>query len=147
MDVPSLFDRLPLVDHLDIEIDAAADGEATGHLDLRPYHSSRPDRMVAHGAVPYALADTVGGAAVLSTAGTVTPTVDMRLDYLAPATGERLEATASVVRVGSGVATVDVTVTDAEGDAVASGRAVYKTGGGEGETPWTDGTERERYRE
>lgn len=147
MDVPELLSLLPLSNHLDIVVDSAADGEAAGHVDLQDYHSSTPTRKVAHGAVPYALADTVGGAATLSVVEDVTPTVDMRMDYHAPATGDRLEATASVVRVGAGVATVETTVTDGDGEPVASGRAVYKTGGGGGETAWTGEAERERLPE
>ncbi len=45
----------------------------------------------------YSLVDTVGGAAVISQSGTVSPTVDMRIDYLAPATAD-LRTEAEVIR-------------------------------------------------
>jgi len=131
-----LFETMPFARHVGVEVTDADDGKATGHVELDGVHSSSPERFVAHGAVPYTLADTVGGAAVMSLAGRPTPTVDMRIDYLAPANGERIEADAAVVRKGSSVATVDVTVTDGAGERLATARGVYKTGGGDGETAW-----------
>jgi len=131
-----LFDAMPFARHVGVEVTDAGDGEATGHLELDDVHSSSPDRFVAHGAVPYALADTVGGAAVMSIVGRPTPTIDMRIDYLAPANGARIEAHAEVVRAGDSVAAVDVTVTDGGGEQLATARGVYKTGGGDGETAW-----------
>jgi uncharacterized protein (TIGR00369 family) len=137
MGVEWLFEYMPFAEHLGIEVTTADGGHAEGRLELREEHSSNPNKLVAHGGVAYALADTVGGAAVISETEDVTPTIDMRIDYLAPATGGELRATAEVVRLGSSVATVDVSVTDGEGNAIASARGVYKTGGGGGGTAWT----------
>ncbi|MFC7176869.1 PaaI family thioesterase [Halosegnis marinus] len=136
MDLREIFDAMPFAEHVGIEMTAAADGEAAGYIELGAEHSSTPDRVVAHGGVPYTLADSVGGAAVMSVAMKPTPTVDMRMDYLAPSNGDRIEAEAEVVRFGDSVAVADVTVTDGEGAQVAEARGVYKTGGGEGETAW-----------
>lgn len=142
MDLATLFESLPFSDHLGIEIDNVGDGTATGHIALESYHSSNPGRMIAHGGVPYALADTVGGAAVISQTASVSPTVDMRIDYLSPATGDRLVAEAEVIRLGNSVATVAVELTDETGDQIATARGVYKTDGGDGETAWTSEAER-----
>lgn len=139
MDLRDLFNAMPFARHLGIELTAASDGHATGHIDLADHHHSTPDRAVAHGGVSYALADTVGGAAVMARALKPTPTIDMRIDYLAPTTGARIEATGDLVRFGDSVATADVTVTDGDGNRVAEARGTYKTGGGNGETPWSDG--------
>ncbi|WP_435195891.1 PaaI family thioesterase [Natronomonas sp. EA1] len=136
MELSDVFEQIPFARLLGMDLHEAADGHAEGSLPLTAELSSNPNRMVAHGGVPYALADTVGGAAVVSAAGTVAPTIDMRIDYLAPATGEELHAVADVVRVGNSVATVDIEVTDGSGTAIATARGVYKTGGGEGDTPW-----------
>ena len=92
--------------------------------------------MIAHGGVAYALADTVGGAAVIAANGAVAPTIDMRIDYLAPATGGTLRAEATVLKNGDNVATVEVAVTDDDGRDIAAARGTYKSGGGEGETAW-----------
>ena len=139
MEPTEIFDAMPFARHVGVELTAASDGEATGHIDIEAHHSSTPATVVAHGGVSYTLADTVGGAAVISLAETPTPTVDMRIDYLAPATGDRLGASASVVRFGDSVAVVDVSVTDETDDRIAEARGVYKTGGGDGDSAWDDG--------
>ncbi|MFB6155611.1 MAG: PaaI family thioesterase [Haloferacaceae archaeon] len=132
MDIEAVFNGMPFADLLGVEVTAASEGHAEGRLELTADHSSIPGRVVAHGGVAYALADTVGGAAVISLHQRATPTVDMRIDYLSPAT-EDLLAEADVVRNGSGVAAVEVTVSDVEGAHVADARGVYKTGGGSGQ--------------
>jgi uncharacterized protein (TIGR00369 family) len=65
----------------------------------------------------------------------VSPTVDMRMDYLAPATTD-LVAEADVVRYGSNLAMTRVEVHDAEGTHVATAHGTYKTAGQGTETPW-----------
>ena len=140
MSVESVLNHVPFVEHLGIEITKAADGHAEASLPLREEHSANPDGMIAHGGVTYALADTVGGAAVISESASVSPTIDMRIDYLAPAT-EDLHAVADLRRIGGAVAVVDVEVYDDHDRHVASARGVYKVAGqGEG-TPWTDGSD------
>ena len=140
MSVESVLNHVPFVEHLGIEITEAEDGHAEADLELKPEHSSNPGGMIAHGGVTYALADTVGGAAVISESASVSPTIDMRIDYLAPAT-EDLHAVADLRRIGGAVAVVDVEVYDASDRHVATARGVYKVAGqGEG-TPWTDGAD------
>lgn len=137
-DATELFDGIPFAEDLGIELTRAADGRAEGRIDLAERHTSNERTGVVHGGVTYSLADTVGGAAVYSAVGSSTPTVDMRIDYLAPATGEELRAEAEALRVGNALATVDVTVTDGWGTTVAECRGVYKTGGGDGGSAWGD---------
>jgi len=157
MSIEAIFEQIPFAKELGIEFETVENGHAEGRLPLREEHSSNPGHLIAHGGVTYSLADTVGGAAVVSQSQSVSPTIDMRMDYLAPATGD-LRAVADVVRIGSSVATVDIEVYDAAGastsetsvaaapeDAddhhVASARGVYKTGGQGDGTPWTEGTD------
>jgi uncharacterized protein (TIGR00369 family) len=137
-DPTELFERIPFAEDLGIELTRAADGHAEGRLELAERHTSNERTGVVHGGVTYSLADTVGGAAAYSAVGRSTPTVDMRIDYLAPATGEELRAEAEALRVGNALATVDVTVTDGSGAPVAECRGVYKTGGGDGGGAWGD---------
>jgi len=141
MDIERVFERMPFARHLGIELTEVGDGTASGRIELTEEHSSTPAARVAHGGVTYALADTIGGAAVLAAADTIAPTLDMRIDYLAPATGEVVRADAEVVRLGS-VATVDIDVTDGEDAAIVAARGVYKTGG-EGPSAWTGGDDPE----
>ncbi|SFK99087.1 uncharacterized domain 1-containing protein [Halogranum rubrum] len=138
MSLEEIMSQMPFADHLDIEVTEAVDGRATATLTLNDFHSSVPGRSIAHGGVAYALADTVGGAAVISLHYTATPTIDMRMDYLAPATTD-LVAEAEVVRDGGSVAVADVTVSDTEGTDVATARGTYKTSGAADETAWGAG--------
>lgn len=135
MNLESLMSAMPFARHLGMEVEHAADGEATVRLPLAEEHSSLPDRVVAHGGVVHALADTAGGAAVISLHGEPTPTVDIRFDHLAPATDD-LVATAEVLRNGDSVAVAEMAVEDVEGTRVAVGRGVYKTGSPEGPSAW-----------
>ena len=150
MDVADLFGHIPFANHLGIEVTEAVDGTAAGYVEFQDEHSSNPAGRIAHGGVTYSLADTVGGAAVVSVNEDVTPTVDMRMDYLAPATTD-LYAEAELVRNGGSVAVAAIEVYALEGapeaaaegsvdtaraDHVATARGVYKTGGDTSETPW-----------
>ncbi len=135
MDLVELFNRTPFVEHLGIELTEAADGYAEGRLPFSDEIRSNNFGSVAHGGATYALADTVGGAAAISLAGDVTPTVDMRIDYLAPTTSD-LTAEAEVIRFGSSLAMVQVDIHDADGERVATAQGTYKTGGQGSETPW-----------
>ncbi|MFC4358377.1 PaaI family thioesterase [Halobium salinum] len=138
MSLAELLSAMPYAEHLGIEVTVAEDGYAEGHLSLADEHSSVPGRRVGHGGVAYSLADTVAGAAVISLHYAATPTVDMRMDYLAPVTDD-LHAEAEVVRDGGSVSVADVTLTDAAGTRVAEARGVFKTGGGDDDSPWGDG--------
>lgn len=133
----SYYESRPFLDHIGIEVTKADGGMAEGKIELREYHSWSPNNTIVHGGVTYALADTVGGAAVVSLNQGVTPTIDMRIDYLSPATGNQLAAKAEVVREGSSTSHVDVSVMDGDHTPIAECRGVFKTSGGEGTTPWT----------
>jgi uncharacterized protein (TIGR00369 family) len=135
MDVTEIFSYMPFTNLVGIELTEAEDGYAEGRVEMREELASVPGGDVAHGGVTYSLADTVGGAAVISLAHDVTPTVDMRMDYLSPATDD-LFAEAEVLRMGGSVAVTDIDVWDAADHHVASARGVYKTGGDSEGTPW-----------
>jgi uncharacterized protein (TIGR00369 family) len=128
MDIEAFFEEMPFADLLGVEVTAAENGHAEGRLEMREELSWNADRMMAHGGVTFTLADTVGGAALVSLVDQPVPTVDMRIDYIEAASGD-LRATADVVRQGGDVGVVDVEVYAVEGDTlVADARGVYKTG-------------------
>jgi uncharacterized protein (TIGR00369 family) len=131
---------VPYYDLLGIEITAVDGGHARGRLALTEELSAAPGTEIAHGGAIASLADSVGYWAVSSANdGALTPTVDLRLDYLSPGTDDLL-AEAEVTRNGESVGTVDVLVERAgDGETVALGRGTFKTGGGGGETAWQDG--------
>nr|WP_223301509.1 PaaI family thioesterase [Haladaptatus sp. R4] len=104
MDIEAFFEGMPFADLLGVEVTEAADGHAEGRLEMREELSWNQDRLMAHGGVAFTLADTVGGAALVSLNDQPVPTIDMRIDYLSAGTGD-LRAEADVVRNGSDVGT------------------------------------------
>lgn len=81
-----------------------------------------------HGGAIATFIDMAGVYAVAATAGTPPPTIHLSVDYLAAATGEWIEATATVRRQGRRVSTVDVDVVRPDGALVALGRASFMLG-------------------
>ncbi|WP_267639693.1 PaaI family thioesterase [Haloarchaeobius amylolyticus] len=128
MDIEEFFETMPFADLLGVDVTEAEDGHAEGRLEMREDLSWNADQLMAHGGVTFTLADTVGGAALVSLVDQPVPTIDMRIDYLAAGTGD-LYAEADVVRCGKNVGTVDVDVYAADDDTlIADARGVYKTG-------------------
>ena len=128
MDIEAFFEGMPFAQLLGFEITEVGDGHAEGYLEMHEDLSWNEDMLMAHGGVTFTLADTVGGAALVSLVEQPVPTIDMRIDYLSAATGD-IYAEADVVRCGDSVGTVDVDVFSAEDDSLlADARGVYKTG-------------------
>ena len=127
MDIESFFEGMPFADMLGVDVTEAADGHAEGYLEMREELSWNADRVMAHGGVTFTLADTVGGAALVSVVDQPVPTIDMRIDYLDAAGGD-IRAEADVVGEVGDVGTVDVDVYGAaDGTHLATARGVYKT--------------------
>jgi len=80
-----------------------------------------------HGGPIAAIIDTVGDYALVMMLGRGLPTINFRVDYLRPAVGTALVATARVRRAGKSVGVVDVDIADDAGRVVAIGRATYST--------------------
>ncbi len=127
MDVERFFEEMPFADLLGVEVTTVADGHAEGRLEMRPELSWHDERLMAHGGVTFTLADTVGGAALVSLVDRPVPTIDMRIDYHEVASGD-LHAEADVVRLGDQVGSVDVAVRSEDDALLADARGVYKTG-------------------
>ena len=138
MDVLERFnDRYPFGEHLGIELTHVADGYVEGRLELDDHHSLSESTRLAHGAVPFGLADSLSAAAIASVEGTPGPTLDVRIDYLRPATGD-IYGAAEVVRYGDDTGVVEVELTDEADRRLATTRGVYKTNLVEGENPFVD---------
>ena len=127
MDIDAFFESMPFASMLGVEVLEATDGEARGRLEMRDELSWNADELMAHGGVTFTLADTIGGAALVSLVEQPVPTIDMRIDYLNVARGD-LEAEAEVVRLGGDVGVSEVMVTDEVGNDIARAVGVYKTG-------------------
>ncbi|MEF8782764.1 MAG: PaaI family thioesterase [Haloarculaceae archaeon] len=127
MDIETFFENMPFADLLGVEVTDVEDGHAEGYIEMRPDLSWNEDRVMAHGGVTFTLADTVGGAALVSLVDQPVPTIDMRIDYLEAGTGD-LYAEGDVVRLGGDVGVVDVAVYATDDEVkVADARGVYKT--------------------
>lgn len=135
MDLADLFNETPFMELLGIEVTHVEPGYAEGELPFGDHLRPSNYGKVVHGGATYALADTVGGAAVVAQSEDVCPTVDMRIDYLAPVTDD-LFATAEVIRYGSNLAVSHVDLHDPDDNRVATAQGTYKTGGQGAANPW-----------
>jgi uncharacterized protein (TIGR00369 family) len=142
MGLEDLINSMPFAELLGVEVMEVADGHARARLPVGDDLRSSSEGEVVHGGATYALADTAGGAAVVSLSRDVSPTVDMRIDYLAPVTDD-IYATADVIRYGSNLSMVQVQIHDEDNTRVATAQGTYKTGGQGDGTPWDSSEHRE----
>jgi uncharacterized protein (TIGR00369 family) len=116
-----------------------ADG-VKGRLSMRPELIGHFITRRLHGGVISAGLDAMGGVAVLAAIGArhmdETPaqrlhrfgklgTIDLRIDFLRPATGDHFELRANVLRLGSRVATARMEFLEVDGTLLASGAGAY----------------------
>ena len=116
-----------------------ADG-VKGRIDMRPELIGHFISNRLHGGVISAGLDAMAGVAVMAAIGARhmdealvqrlhrfgrLGTIDLRIDYLRPATGEHFELRANVLRLGSRVATARMEFLGADGTLLASGAAAY----------------------
>ena len=116
-----------------------ADG-VKGRIDMRPELIGHFISNRLHGGVISAGLDAMAGVAVMAAIGArhmdeapvqrlhrfgKLGTIDLRIDYLRPATGGHFELRANVLRLGSRVATARMEFLGADGTLLASGAAAY----------------------
>ena len=112
-----------------VRVDAQHE-EIAIRIPMRAEFERRPGTGQWHGGPIAALIDTAGDYALVLRVGAGVPTINYRVDYLRPAVGTALTATARVRRAGRTVGVVDIDVTDDEGRLVAIGRGCYGTQAG-----------------
>ncbi len=111
-----------------------------GELAMRPELIGHYTHQRLHGGVISATLDAMAGLAIMAAIGArhmdETPmqrmhrfgklgTIDLRVDYLRPATGARFELSAQVLRLGSRVATTRMEFHDSARRLLATGSAAY----------------------
>lgn len=99
--------------------------EITMTLPLKPELERRAGSGQFHGGPLASFIDVVGDFAIGMLVGGGVPTINLRIDYLRPATGQLLTGIARVRRAGRTVAVVDIDVFDDQNRLVAIGRGTY----------------------
>lgn len=126
-DIQAIFDRSPFIGFMGMQA-VAVDHERktfTSRLPMRAETERRPGTQQFHGGPIASFIDVVGDFAIGMLVGGGVPTINLRIDYLAPAIGAHLDATATVRRAGKTVAVVDIDVFNPDGKLVAIGRGTY----------------------
>ena len=125
--IQAAFDASPFLGFLGLRV-VALDHDAgtlTVTMPVRPELERRLGTGQFHGGPIAAFIDSVGDYAIGMALGGGVPTINLRIDYLRPAAGGSLTATARVRRAGRSVALVDVDVYDEQQTLVAVGRGTY----------------------
>jgi len=125
---------------LGLKVDSVAAGGVSGHIDMRPELISHAALGRLHGGVISAALDTMGGLAIVAATCArhmdepplvriqrfmKLGTIDLRIDYLRPATGSRFTMAAEVMRLGSRVASTRMTFYGAGDKLLATGSGAY----------------------
>ena len=125
--IQAMFDSSPFISGLDLQFQSL-NYDAMVLTVLMPLNSSMERRAGTkqfHGGPIASFIDTVGDYAVGMMVGGGVPTINIRIDYLKPAVGDALTATARVRRMGRSVAITDIDVFDENNALVAIGRGTY----------------------
>ena len=123
-----------------LSIGAISATGVTGELKMRPDLIGHHVHQRLHGGVISATLDAMAGLAIMAAIGArhldealaqrmqryaKLGTIDLRVDYLRPATGERFALAAEVLRLGSRVASTRMEFRDGAGQLLATGAAAY----------------------
>jgi uncharacterized protein (TIGR00369 family) len=118
--------RAPFNAWLGLELVAWDEHGVTLRLRNRRELSGQVALRALHGGIIAAVVDAGCSMAVIAQTGESVFTVDMRVDYLRPATDDEFTVRGDVVRLGRTLATADTRVIAVNGKVVASGRAVLQ---------------------
>ncbi|MDP7241322.1 MAG: PaaI family thioesterase [Rhodospirillales bacterium] len=131
-DIQAMFDRSPFISGLELQVQSLDydASELTVTMPLNPALERRAGTKQFHGGPIASFIDTVGDFAIGMMVGGGVPTMNLRVDYLKPAVGDRITGTARVRRAGRTVAVVDIDVFDEKGSLVAVGRGTYSSKSG-----------------
>ena len=133
-------DKIAFNRTMGLRIDVVKPDGVHGSLALKPELLGHPAHHRLHGGVISATLDAMAGLAIMAAIGArhmdeapaqrmlrfaKLGTIDLRIDYLRPATGTSFTLSAEVLRLGSRVASTRMDFRDAAGELLASGAAAY----------------------
>jgi uncharacterized protein (TIGR00369 family) len=125
---------------LGLRVESVAADRVTGRIDMRPELIGHFAHHRLHGGVISATLDAMGGLAVMAAIGDrhrdepvearvarfgKLGTIDLRIDYLRPATGAHFTAIAETLRLGSRVASTRMEFRNERGVLVSAGSGAY----------------------
>ena len=131
--------RIPFCRKLELKLDVVR-GRAQVAFAKQDFMLGNTKLKVLHGGVTAAVLDSVAGDAILLKMAETDPkpdletqlrefmrlsTIDIRVDYLEPASADRFVASATVTRLGKRVANVQMALHDDTGRCVATGAAAF----------------------
>jgi uncharacterized protein (TIGR00369 family) len=125
--VQALLLRAPFHQWLGLRVLAVYDDGIDIQASWREEWVVNPDRRYTHGGVLAALVDLAADWALVRKTGRGVPTVDMRVDYHAPAMPGDLTVKGRVIKAGGQFSTAEAHIYDSAGKLLASGRGTYFT--------------------
>ncbi len=123
-DIQARIDRVAFSAWLDIRV-ASVDGERIVlTLDVRPDMAGDPQTGALHGGVLASLIDVACSYAVIAPTRQSVATIDLRVDFHAPARNGPLRIEGNAISRGRRISVAEARITERDGRLVASGRAV-----------------------
>ncbi len=125
--VQELISSRPFHQWLGLEVLAVHDDGVEIKAKWREDWIVNPQGRYTHGGILAALIDVAADYALVKHTGRGVPTIDVRIDYHAPAMPGDLVAHGKVVKVGRQFSTAEASIYDSNGALLASGRGTYFT--------------------
>jgi len=126
-EVQAMISRGPYHQWLGLEVLALHDDGIELKAKWREEWVVNPQVGYTHGGILAALIDLTADWAMVIKSGRPFPTIDLRVDYHAPAMQGDLTVRGRIIRMGSQVSCCEATVSNDEGKLIASGRGSYST--------------------
>lgn len=112
--------------HRDMRLELAEWEHGRVRFALRPPASVRSgDARIVHGGALATALDTAACFAVIAAVGVDCSTVDLRIDFLRPASADELSVTGTLLRAGRRFGWADAAVTTPDGKLVATARGTF----------------------
>lgn len=134
------FNQVPFIRHIGARVVRVDNEAVVAELDMQPVLVGNVFMQILHGGVIASLLDSVGGLASMHAVYqrlqgrpkeekmkrmAQLGTIDMRIDYIRPGRGQRFVATGKVVRLGSKICAVQMTLHNDDDALIATANAVF----------------------